>query len=96
MDGTPFAVPSPSPLFASSYISLSWLPYWMARENFSNVLISATTSSLDSVSMSRGTSRIFSAVPRPSRDSLPCSLHFSHDTQSSTRDTFCEGTAAAT
>jgi hypothetical protein len=60
----------------------------MARDSFSKVFTSPTTSSLDKVNISSGTRRIFKAVPNPSSDSFPCSLHFSQETQSNTLDTF--------
>mmetsp|Transcript_1212 Transcript_1212/g.4837 ORF Transcript_1212/g.4837 Transcript_1212/m.4837 type:complete len:308 (+) Transcript_1212:332-1255(+) len=58
----------------------------MACENFATVLMSATISARLSAAacMSSGRSSTLSAVPRPSSCSLPCSLHFWHDTQSIT------------
>lgn len=72
----------------SSCISRRRVAKWMAQDSFSRVFTRPTTSSLERVSISSGTSKIFRAVPRPSRDSFPWSLHFSQDTQSRTRDTF--------
>ena len=58
----------------------------MARENLATVLTSATISARLSAAacMSSGRSSTLSAVPRPNSCSLPCSLHFWHDTQSIT------------
>ena len=58
----------------------------MACENFAAVLMKAMISARLSAAacMSSGKSSTFSAVPRPSSCSLPCNLHFWHDTQSIT------------